>query len=227
MHAMLDPIIRHSDEARRIYSSPTGARLVAGDTLRLPDLADTFEAIAQAGRGRALPRRAGARDGRDRARGRRRADAGRPRRLPRDLAAPAERALPASHGALEPAAVLRRRPDRLRARAARATARDDRRERRGRRGARRGDARAGPRPRRRLLRATSTAAGLRRGCSRRTRFARPHGADRRASGRRAREGGARRDDARLGDRRGGQRRGRLDLDRIRLRRHRARDRAST
>ncbi len=49
MHAMLDPILRHSDEARRIYSSPAGARLVAGDTLRLPDLAATFEAIASTG----------------------------------------------------------------------------------------------------------------------------------------------------------------------------------
>ena len=49
MHAILDPILRYGDEGRRIYSSPTGARLVAGDTLRLPDLADTFEAIARRG----------------------------------------------------------------------------------------------------------------------------------------------------------------------------------
>jgi gamma-glutamyltranspeptidase/glutathione hydrolase len=49
MHAILDPIIRFSDEARRIYSAPGGARLVAGDTLRLSDLADTFEAIARRG----------------------------------------------------------------------------------------------------------------------------------------------------------------------------------
>ena len=121
MHAMLDPILRHSDEARRIYSSPTGARLVAGDTLRLPDLADTFEAIAQHGSGRALPRRAGSRDGRDGARGRRRADARRSRRLPRRLAPAAERRLSAPRRALEPAAVVRRRSDRLRARAARAS----------------------------------------------------------------------------------------------------------
>jgi gamma-glutamyltranspeptidase/glutathione hydrolase len=51
MHAILDPIIRHSSEARRIYSSSSGARLVAGDTLRLPDLADTFEAIGRRGAG--------------------------------------------------------------------------------------------------------------------------------------------------------------------------------
>jgi gamma-glutamyltranspeptidase/glutathione hydrolase len=49
IHGLLDPIIRFSDEGRRIYSSPKGARLVAGDTLRLPDLADTFEAIAAKG----------------------------------------------------------------------------------------------------------------------------------------------------------------------------------
>jgi gamma-glutamyltranspeptidase/glutathione hydrolase len=49
LHAMLDPIIRHSDEARRVYSNASGSRLVAGDTLRLPDLASTFEAIASRG----------------------------------------------------------------------------------------------------------------------------------------------------------------------------------
>ena len=60
IHAILDPIIRHSAEARRIYSSPGGSRLVAGDTLRLPDLAGTFELIARRGAraGRAAPRRA-------------------------------------------------------------------------------------------------------------------------------------------------------------------------
>jgi gamma-glutamyltranspeptidase/glutathione hydrolase len=49
IHAMLDPIIRFSHEARRIYSSPQGAVLVAGDRLRLPDLADSFAAIARRG----------------------------------------------------------------------------------------------------------------------------------------------------------------------------------
>ena len=49
IHAMLDPIIRHTDEARRVYSSPNGSRLVAGDELSFPDLADTFEAIARQG----------------------------------------------------------------------------------------------------------------------------------------------------------------------------------
>ena len=49
IHAMLDPIIRHTDEARRIYSSANGSRLVAGDLLRFPELAETFEAISRRG----------------------------------------------------------------------------------------------------------------------------------------------------------------------------------
>src|SRR5262249_31742226 len=49
IHGPLDPTSGHSDEARRIYSNPSGARLVAGDTLRLSDLAGTFEAIARRG----------------------------------------------------------------------------------------------------------------------------------------------------------------------------------
>ena len=49
IHGLLDPIIRHSPEARRIYSSPNGSRLVAGDVLRLPDLAATFELVAAEG----------------------------------------------------------------------------------------------------------------------------------------------------------------------------------
>jgi gamma-glutamyltranspeptidase / glutathione hydrolase len=49
IHAILDPIIRSSAEGRRVYSSPEGTRLVSGDILRLPDLADTFDAIARRG----------------------------------------------------------------------------------------------------------------------------------------------------------------------------------
>ena len=91
--------------------------------LRLPELADTFEAIATRGaaalyrgeRARAIV--ATVRDGGgeltldDLA------------ALPRRLAPAGARALPRPRGALEPAAVLGRRPDRLRARAARAAAR--------------------------------------------------------------------------------------------------------
>jgi len=49
LHAILDPIVRASDEGRRIYSSPRGVRLVAGDVLRLSDLAETLQAVAARG----------------------------------------------------------------------------------------------------------------------------------------------------------------------------------
>jgi gamma-glutamyltranspeptidase/glutathione hydrolase len=48
MHAILDPILRFDREGRRIYGR-NGTRLVAGDRLRLPDLAETLEAIARRG----------------------------------------------------------------------------------------------------------------------------------------------------------------------------------
>ena len=48
MHAILDPILRFGDEGRRLYGR-NGSRLVAGDTLRLPELADTLEAIGRRG----------------------------------------------------------------------------------------------------------------------------------------------------------------------------------
>jgi gamma-glutamyltranspeptidase/glutathione hydrolase len=46
LHAILDLILRHTDEGRRVYGID-GARLVAGDVLRLPDLADTIERLAE------------------------------------------------------------------------------------------------------------------------------------------------------------------------------------
>jgi gamma-glutamyltranspeptidase/glutathione hydrolase len=49
LHALLDPILRAGPEGRRVYSRPNGERLGAGDTLRLPELAETFEAIAARG----------------------------------------------------------------------------------------------------------------------------------------------------------------------------------
>ena len=49
LHAILDLILRHTDEGRRLYSGPDGSRLVAGDVLRLPDLGDTLEQIAREG----------------------------------------------------------------------------------------------------------------------------------------------------------------------------------
>ena len=49
LHAILDLILRHSPEGGRVYSRPDGGRLLPGDVLRLPDLARTLEAIAEAG----------------------------------------------------------------------------------------------------------------------------------------------------------------------------------
>ena len=51
LHAILDLILRHTDEGRRLYSRPDGARLQPGDVLRLPDLAETLERIAAKGAG--------------------------------------------------------------------------------------------------------------------------------------------------------------------------------
>ncbi len=48
LHAILDAILRRTDEGRRVYGA--GARrLAAGDRLRLPDLAGTLELIAREG----------------------------------------------------------------------------------------------------------------------------------------------------------------------------------
>ena len=49
LHAILDPIIRASGEGRRVYSGSRGERLVSGDMLRLPDLAETLRTIAARG----------------------------------------------------------------------------------------------------------------------------------------------------------------------------------
>lgn len=49
LHAILDLILRHSAEGRRLYSRPDGSRLQPGDLLRLPDLAATLELLAAEG----------------------------------------------------------------------------------------------------------------------------------------------------------------------------------
>src|SRR5438132_2802597 len=45
LHAILDLILRHTEEGRRVYGSG-GARLGPGDVVRLPDLAGTLERLA-------------------------------------------------------------------------------------------------------------------------------------------------------------------------------------
>ncbi|MFL5929429.1 MAG: gamma-glutamyltransferase [Gaiellaceae bacterium] len=49
LHAILDLILRHADEGRRIYSRPDGSRLLPGDLLALPDLGRTLEQLAEEG----------------------------------------------------------------------------------------------------------------------------------------------------------------------------------
>ncbi len=46
LHAILDLILRHTDEGRRVYGIG-GTRLGPGDVLRLPDLAATMERLAE------------------------------------------------------------------------------------------------------------------------------------------------------------------------------------
>jgi gamma-glutamyltranspeptidase / glutathione hydrolase len=48
LHAMLDLILRHSDEGRRLYGRD-GRRLVAGEKLILSDLGDTLEQVGRNG----------------------------------------------------------------------------------------------------------------------------------------------------------------------------------
>ena len=48
-HNLLDLILRHTAEGRRVYSRPDGGRLQPGDELRLPDLGETLERISVEG----------------------------------------------------------------------------------------------------------------------------------------------------------------------------------
>jgi gamma-glutamyltranspeptidase/glutathione hydrolase len=49
LHDILDPILRHTDEGRAMYSGTNGDRLVTGDRLVLSDLAGTLEQLADKG----------------------------------------------------------------------------------------------------------------------------------------------------------------------------------
>ena len=113
LHAILDVILRHTDEGRAMYSNGE-ARLVAGDVLRLPELADTLELLAERGAddlyrgelGRRVVEHVREHGGRLTA---------------EDLASyrvlrrrPIRVAVPRARVRLEPAAVVGRHPDRLR-----------------------------------------------------------------------------------------------------------------
>ena len=192
----------HSRRGAPDLQQPDGARLVAGDTLRLPDLADTFEAIARRG--------AAALYGGERARAivaTVREGGGELtlddlaayrvvwRRPGAHVASGGHEVLsnppPSSGGVLIAygLALLERLPDTAAGSAeAVAALAEVMREQ-------------GACPRRRLRRATCTAAGSPRGCSHRQSLRAAQRADRAPPGRRARAGGARRDDAHLGGRR--------------------------
>src|SRR3954471_8249486 len=49
LHAILDLILRHSEEGRRIYSRADGTRLLPGDLLGMGDLGRTLEQLAAEG----------------------------------------------------------------------------------------------------------------------------------------------------------------------------------
>jgi gamma-glutamyltranspeptidase/glutathione hydrolase len=49
LHAILDLILRHAPEGKRLYSRRDGSRLQPGDVLRLPDLGETLSRIAAEG----------------------------------------------------------------------------------------------------------------------------------------------------------------------------------
>src|SRR5205823_4102660 len=49
LHRLLDPILRHLDEGRRVYSRGDGGPFRTGDVLRLRDLGDTIAAIGTQG----------------------------------------------------------------------------------------------------------------------------------------------------------------------------------
>ena len=118
LHAILDLILRHTAEGRRIYGRR--ARLGPGDRLVLADLGDDARGARRA---RARPRSTAARSGRRSSRYLR-AEGGAVTAA--DLAAyrvvrrrPVRAALPRPRVRLQPAALVGRRPDRLRAAPAR------------------------------------------------------------------------------------------------------------
>ena len=223
LHAILDLILRHAPEGRAIYGE--SGRLTAGERVVMRDLASTLERLAEGGArelyrgelGRELVRFLAENGGLVT-----RADlAG----LSRHLAPAEPRFIRGARVRLQPAAVVGRSPDRLRALAARSA--------RGRR--------TGPAARRRSSRSSRSCASSRgrgRGASSGTSTGegsrgkllaeeniraalRPNRA---ARGKRRRGCGCARDHAHLGRRRARKRGLAHGVDRLRLRRDRARHR---
>ena len=175
----------HADEGRRIYGRR--ARLARATGSSSPTSRDTLEQLAAQGRGRDLRRRARAASRRPPARAGGAITAADLAAYRVDPPAAGRVALPRPRVRLEPAAVVGRRPDRLRAAAARrARAAGGAGQRRRDRAARRGDARAG-RARDGQLRARAATAAGSRGGSRPSRTSAPRSRrDPRGPGRRAR-----------------------------------------
>ena len=148
LHAILDLILRHASEGKRLYSRADGSRMQPGDVLRLSDLGETLSRIATEGADVLYRGDLARQTARDRRRRRREADRRRSRCLPGHLAQAGSRLVSRARGDLEPATVVGRHPDRVRARAARARPRRRAGNRGGTRLTRRGDARADARTRR-------------------------------------------------------------------------------
>ena len=173
IHGLLDPIIRFSRRGpsrlqladrcparRRRHAAPSRPRRhVRGDR--------------GSRRCRRLSGRPRQGDRRHRARRRRRPHARRSRRLPSRLAPSRPGRLPRPRGRLEPAAVLRRRPHRLRARAPPTSSRRAIGKRRGARSAGGRHARAGSRARRQLRPRSPPGRAGHSACSHPHRSARP------------------------------------------------------
>ena len=118
LHALLDPILRHTDEGRAMYSLNSN-HLVAGDRLVLDDLGRTLRAAGREGAERPVHRRACPGAVQVHPRRRRRHHAARSAPVPRHPAAARPRPVPRLRVPLEPTSVQGRRADRARAAAAR------------------------------------------------------------------------------------------------------------
>ena len=114
LHQILDPILRHGAEGRRVYELE-GRRYQTGDVLRLPDLAGTLEQLAAEGAGALYGGELGRRLVAYMEERGREDHSRRHRALSLDLAPAGALALPGLRVRLQPASFLGRHPRRLRA----------------------------------------------------------------------------------------------------------------